>query len=182
MNDLSLFVLDIAENSVEANARNIEIAVDEYFDRFVIVVKDDGCGMDEQETNSALNTSYSSKGGNRGHGLPRLKAAAEKTGGFVKLASQRDKGTRLEAVFYKSNSPALGDINKTIRLLIFCHPDIDFVFRRTRRGKELLLDSARIRAAADAPVNSPEVSEWIKGYLQQQTQNIFGGAVDEING
>lgn len=182
MNDLSLLLLDIAENSVEANALHIEITLDEYADRFVLSINDDGCGMNEDEAYSALNTSYSSKGENRGHGLPRLKSAAEKSGGCVKLNSQKGKGTELEAVFYKSGSPILGDINKSIRLLIFCHPNIDFIFKRTRGDKELVLDASQIKSAANIPVNSYEVTEWIRDYLYEQTQIIFGGAVDEING
>lgn len=167
MNELSLFVLDIAENSVDAGALHIEITVCEYPDRFVITVSDDGCGMDENEQCLALNTDYSTKGENRGHGLPQLKSAAEKTGGGVKLCSEKGKGTRVEASFYKNGSPVLGDINKTIRLLIFCHPSVNFLFRRTSPDKELVLDTAQIRKAADMPINSYEVTAWIKGYLEE---------------
>lgn len=182
MNELSLFVLDIAENSVDAGALHIEITVCEYPDCFVITVSDDACGMDENEQCLALNTDYSTKGENRGHGLPQLKSAAEKTGGGVKLCSEKGRGTRVEASFYKNGSPVLGDINKTIRLLIFCHPSVDFLFRRTGPDKELVLDTAQIRKAADMPINSYEVTAWIKEYLDTQTKIIFGGAVDEING
>lgn len=167
MNELSLFVLDIAENSVDSGALHIEITVCEYSERFVITVSDDGCGMDENEQCLALNTDYSTKGENRGHGLPQLKSAAEKTGGGVKLCSEKGRGTRVEASFYKNGSLVLGDINKTIRLLIFCHPSVDFLFRRTSPDKELVLDTAQIRKAAGAPINSYEVTAWIKGYLEE---------------
>lgn len=167
MNELSLFILDIAENSVDSGALHIEITVCEYPDCFVITVSDDGCGMDENEQRLALNTDYSTKGETRGHGLPQLKSAAEKSGGSVKLCSEKGKGTRAEASFYKNGSLVLGDINKTIRLLIFCHPSVDFLFRRTSPDKELVLDTAQIRKAAGAPINSYEVTAWIKGYLEE---------------
>ena len=47
MQELSLNVLDIAQNSVRAGARLIEIMVDEQpeSDTMTITVADDGCGM-----------------------------------------------------------------------------------------------------------------------------------------
>ncbi|MCQ4022772.1 MULTISPECIES: ATP-binding protein [unclassified Ruminococcus] len=182
MNELSLFVLDLAENSVDSGAHNIEITVYEHPDRYDISVADDGCGMSEKEISLALNTQYSTKGDNRGNGLPMLKASAEKSGGEVIIHSQKDKGTRVEAKFYKNGSPVLGDINKTVRLLTFCHPSVDFIFRRISGDRELVLDTEQIKAAVNDAPNCPQAAKWTREYLDTQTQIIFGGAVNEING
>lgn len=45
MKELSLNILDIAENSAKAGARNIRIALAEDGALLTIVVSDDGCGM-----------------------------------------------------------------------------------------------------------------------------------------
>ena len=48
MKELSLNILDIAENSVRAGALLIEISVIETEDTLKLTVKDDGCGMTEE--------------------------------------------------------------------------------------------------------------------------------------
>ena len=50
MQDLSLHILDIVENSLAAGARRVEIRIEEDLraDRMTIEIVDDGCGMDEE--------------------------------------------------------------------------------------------------------------------------------------
>ena len=50
MQDLSLHILDVAENAVRAEAKNvtIKIAENEQNDRLVLSIKDDGVGMDKE--------------------------------------------------------------------------------------------------------------------------------------
>ena len=45
MKELSLNILDIAQNSFTAGASLTEILLTEKENRFIIQVKDDGCGM-----------------------------------------------------------------------------------------------------------------------------------------
>ena len=45
MKELSLNILDVAENSVKAKASLIEILLTEEENRLTIVISDDGCGM-----------------------------------------------------------------------------------------------------------------------------------------
>ena len=56
MEDLSLHILDIAENSIAAEARKIEIIIDENRDKdlLIIEIKDDGKGMDQKMLKKAL--------------------------------------------------------------------------------------------------------------------------------
>ena len=48
MKELSLNILDIAENSVKAGALLTEITVEEDSERLRIIINDNGCGMDEE--------------------------------------------------------------------------------------------------------------------------------------
>lgn len=182
MNELSLFVLDIAQNSAEAGATLVEILADEQEELTMIVVTDNGCGMDENITGLAVNTAYSTKGEGRGCGLPELKAAAKCSGGKLRVFSQKGKGTRVEASFLSKASPKMGDINSTIRLFSVCHPELDVVFRRRILDKELELDTRRIKKELDTAAGTAALSGRIRKYLDEQTKIIFGGAADENNG
>lgn len=63
MQDISLHLLDIIENSVRAHAANvwITVVVDILKNRLTITVKDDGVGMDEQTLRHAQDPFYTTK-------------------------------------------------------------------------------------------------------------------------
>lgn len=182
MNELSLFVLDIAQNSAEAGATLVEILADEQEKITTIAVTDNGCGMSKTAAGLAVNTPYSTKGEGRGGGLPGINAAANRSGGELKVYSEQGRGTRVEASFLSENSPKMGDINSTVRLFAVCHPELDVVFRRKVFDKEFELDTRRIKKELGRAASTAALSGMIREYLNEQTKIIFGGAADEING
>ena len=95
------------------------------------------------------------------------------TGGSFSIRSQKGRGTILTAIFVPSHVDMipLGDISGTVRLLVTCNPTLDFVYRRSRDGREFTMDTRELRQilGEDVPLNAPEVSEWIAGYLEEQT-------------
>ena len=48
MQEISLNILDIAENSVKAKATLTEITIEETKEKIVLTIKDDGTGMTEE--------------------------------------------------------------------------------------------------------------------------------------
>ena len=86
-------ILDIAENSIRAGARLIEISIDEDSknDLLTIEIKDDGHGMSPEVLKKVLDPFYTTKTVRRvGLGLPLLKDAAERSGGTFQLESQEN--------------------------------------------------------------------------------------------
>ena len=84
MQELSLNILDIAENSVKAGASLITVAVcyRPAADRLTVTITDDGCGMDAETVRKVTDPFYTSRTTRRvGMGLPLWKMAAEMTGG-----------------------------------------------------------------------------------------------------
>jgi signal transduction histidine kinase len=133
MEDLSLHILDIAENSIASSARRIEIRIEEDpgSDLLAIEIKDDGKGMDEQTLQKALDPFFTTRTTRRvGLGLPLLAQAARQTDGKIELASKPGQGTTIKATFSLSHldRQPLGDIQETIRTLVAGHPEIDFLY------------------------------------------------------
>jgi signal transduction histidine kinase len=133
MEDLSLHILDIAENSIAAGARRIEIIIDEDKDKdlLTIEIKDDGKGMDQKTLKKALDPFFTTRKTRRvGLGLSFLAQAAEESGGKIELKSVPNEGTATKATFRLSHPDCkpMGDITQTIRTLVVAHPEINFVY------------------------------------------------------
>jgi len=131
MKDLSLHILDIAENSIKSGAKKVLIKLIESKDILTLVIEDDGKGMDEETMKKALSPFFSTKKTSKyGLGLPLLKQACEATGGNLHLESELGKGTKVTAIFYKNHidMKPLGDISATLISLQSAQPDIEIEF------------------------------------------------------
>ena len=86
MPEISLNILDVAENSVRAKAALIEItvSVNTKEDTLTVVIKDDGCGMTADQVKRAQDPFFTTRTTRIvGLGLPFFKQAAESTGGKI---------------------------------------------------------------------------------------------------
>lgn len=131
MQDLSLHILDVVENSLRAGAKRVEVRLVQHDDgRLVLTIRDDGRGMDAAEQERALSPFYTSKGDKRfGLGLPLLAQAAQATGGKLTLESAPGKGTTVTVVFDADHidMKPLGDLGRTLRVLQAANPRVEFV-------------------------------------------------------
>ena len=133
MEDLSLHILDVVENSIRAGASRIEIRLEEEKSEGILhlFIIDDGSGMDRETLDIVSSPFYSSKEGKDfGLGLSLLKQAAQETEGEFEINSSIGVGTEIRASF-KNDHPdmkPLGDIMLTIRMLRLSHPGIDFQY------------------------------------------------------
>ncbi len=178
MKELSLNILDIAENSVKAKATLTEILLTQTDTTLTICIRDDGCGMDEETVRRVTDPFYTTRTTRSvGLGLPLLKLEAEMTGGSVTVQSRdartypSDHGTTVTAVFNHMHidCPPLGDVAGTLVTLVQGHPDTDFLFRHICEGEETVeLDTRQLREVlGDIPLNSFEVLQWIQGSLTE---------------
>ncbi|GHV11507.1 histidine kinase [Clostridia bacterium] len=179
MKEISLNILDIAQNSVKAKATEIGVFVIEDTAAHSLEVKitDNGCGMDEETVKRVSDPFYTSRTTRKvGLGIPFFKMEAEMTGGRFYLESKSGEGTTIGAVFYTNtfDSIPLGDIVSTILVLIQGSPDIDFRFAHTTDGHEVGVDTAELRATLgeDVPLSEPDVIAWIREYLEEQYREL----------
>ena len=182
MRELSLNVMDVAQNSVRADANLVTITVTESdkSDSLTISIADDGCGMTEEQVSQVIDPFFTTRTNRKvGLGVPLFKLSAEQTGGSFDIKSELGKGTVTTASYVKSHvdMTPLGDINSTVSILIRCNPDIDFVFTRTTDKGSFTLDTRELRVVLEGvPLDTPDVLEWIEQYLKENTENIYGGA------
>lgn len=179
MRELSLNVLDIAQNSIAAGASLTEILVkeDTVKKELLIGIYDNGKGMTEEQVNNVQDPFYTTRTTRKvGMGIPLFKMAAEQTGGSFKITSQVGAGTRVEAVF-KTDSidfTPLGDMEATISTIVSMNEDKDFIYIRSVDGREFKFSSAEIKKILDGvPLSEPSVVVWMEGYIRENTEDLF---------
>lgn len=133
MREIALHLLDIAENSVAAQAKTITIAVCEDLqnDRLTASIQDDGVGMDEETAARVIDPFVTSRTTRKvGLGIPLLKAAAEACEGSLTIESALGKGTTLTVEFQLSHIDRmpLGDLACTVLTLVVAYPTIHWLF------------------------------------------------------
>jgi anti-sigma regulatory factor (Ser/Thr protein kinase) len=179
MLELAAHILDIAENSVRAGARLIEIDIEEdtTIDSLSIKIIDDGQGMKQEEIEKVLDPFYTTKTVRRiGLGLPLLADASQRSGGSLQIESEKDKGTTVKATFGLSHvdRQPMGDIIGTLIVLIAGNSAVDFLYMHKRNNQQFKMDTRQIRKEiSDVPINHPEILKYIRGVLEE--------GFDEIN-
>lgn len=181
MRELSLNVMDIAQNSVRAEAGVIRIScLENTLDKtLTIEIGDDGAGMTHEQVEQVSNPFFTTRTTRKvGLGIPLFKMAAEQTGGSFSIDSEPGRGTLTRAVFKTDNvdMTPLGDINSTVSILIRCNAGIEFIYYRSRDDKSFTLDTRELKKIlGDVPLDNPEVMEWIDSFLKENEENLFGG-------
>lgn len=196
MKDISMHILDIAENSIAAGASMVSIGVEELTDEDVyrLAVEDNGKGMDEDFAAKATDPWVTTRTTRRvGMGLALLKHNCELAGGSLDIYTQKGKGTRVVAAFKLSHidRPPAGDIPLTIRLLMASFPDLHLIYRHRTNTGIFDFDTMQIKEViGDLPLNHPEVLRMCSRFVQEnlslihaefQMQNDYKLASDDVN-
>ena len=178
MEDLSLHILDIAENSRNAGARTIEIRIreDRLQDVLTIDITDDGEGMDAATVAQVADPFYTTRTTRRvGLGLPMLAEASRAAGGTMDVRSTPGKGTIVSATFRLGHidRKPLGNMAETITTLIAGWPDVDLTYRHDRDGGSVSFNTAEVRLRlGEEPLNSVEILNFILRYLAQEEDSL----------
>lgn len=178
MHELSLNILDVAQNSVSAGAKLIEISAIEDTKRALLVlsIKDNGCGMDEDTVRNVCDPFFTTRTTRKvGLGLPFLKQTAEQTGGSFLIESQVGKGTLVRAEYHTDSIDCmpLGDICSTISCLVTLNPNIDFKFTSVKDDKEFIFTTMEVREilGEDIALNEPAVAAFVEEYLKENSNH-----------
>jgi anti-sigma regulatory factor (Ser/Thr protein kinase) len=171
--DLSLHILDIAENSIDAGATRIEIkiVINTFDDRLILQIKDNGQGMDDNYMKKIRDPYFTTKTSKRfGLGIPLLAQSAEECKGRVAIESALNRGTTITAEFQQSHidRKPIGDIGATMMVLIDGHPEINFLLSFERNGFFYEFNSEDIKRELNGtPINLPSVLKLIKDDINE---------------
>ncbi|MDH4230960.1 MAG: ATP-binding protein [Nitrospirota bacterium] len=178
MEDISLHILDVAENSIGAGASLIRITLSEITaeDLFSLEIEDNGRGMPEDIMTKVLDPFYTTRTTRKvGLGLPLLAQSARETGGDISVRAGDRCGTIVTACFKKSHidMKPLGDITETLVVLIAGNPQVDFLFTYRINSNEFSLDTREVRKElGSVPITTPDVLSFLRDYLRTSLRDI----------
>lgn len=191
MEDLSLHLMDIVQNSVKAEAKTIEIKVitdiSKNFLKMHII--DDGWGMDKETLEKVKNPFYTTRTTRKaGLGISLFQSAAELTGGYLSISSEKGKGTELVAAFGidSFDRQPIGSIEQTVSTLVASYPHLEFILYLERLNingekKEFYFDTKEVKEKiGDIPINNLEIVTFIEEMIRENIVDIFGGVLNEI--
>lgn len=171
MEDLSLHILDVAENGITAGADLVRITVREDLgsDRLEITVEDNGRGMDAEFLRRVLDPFVTTRTTRKvGLGLSLFQQSAQEAGGDLRIESTPGKGTKVTVCMSHSHidRKPMGNLADTLVTLIEGNPGVDFVYSHRKNGGEYLFDTREIRTELEEiPINNPAVVGFIKENL-----------------
>ena len=141
MKDLSLHILDIAENSIAAEAKNIHIHISESGkdNLLTLEITDDGKGISKDMLKIVADPFVTTKKSKKvGLGISLLKSACELAEGKLVIESNEGVGSTLKATFKLNHidRKPLGDIKQTLEILTLGYQDVNFIFTH-EKGKNI---------------------------------------------
>ncbi|MFV0411720.1 MAG: ATP-binding protein [Oscillospiraceae bacterium] len=178
MQELSMNILDIAENSVRAGAGLIEIRLVQDTEKALqtLVIADNGKGMSPEMVQRVTDPFCTTRTTRKvGLGLPFLKMAAEMAGGSLTIHSEEGRGTVVTATFALGHIDLmpLGDMAATLAALVQCNPAIDFVYTFRRDAEEFAFDTREAREIlGGVPLSEPAVAVFVREYIAEHMQAI----------
>lgn len=178
MRDISLHILDIAENSVKAGAKNIIILVNEDIKKneLTLEITDDGRGMKQELAEKAADPFVTSRTTRKvGLGISLLKEAAKAAEGGLKILSKENEGTKIRAWFkydHLDRKP-LGNIAETIISLILMSADAEISYIHRKNGEEFIFDTKEIKKQLDViTLNNSEILKGLKVLINNKLKEI----------
>lgn len=171
MKELSLHLLDIAENSISAGASHVKISINENIveNQLIMSVKDNGKGMTPEMVQRIIDPFTTSRTTRKvGLGIPLLKAAAEMCNGFLSISSQPGNGTEIIVQFQHDHIDRMpiGDIAATMLHLVVGSPDIHWTFTHQVNENVFEFDDQFLKEELDGiPFSEPEVLSFIRNEL-----------------
>jgi hypothetical protein len=176
MKELSLHILDLIQNSIEANAKNIFLEIKENDNEIMIRIKDDGKGIPKEileDIKSPFTTTRKTR--RIGLGISLFNEIITNCGGELQIMSEPGKGTEIIALLpsFHWDLPPWGDIVGTIYSIIATSPHIDFHIKIFLRGKNFEFSTKDIKKEINGlPINHPEVLSFIHNYLKENLGGV----------
>ena len=162
MNDLSLYILDLLFNCIEAKSKNIKLIINEdsINNLLLIYIEDDGIGMTKDQIDKVVDPFFTSRTTRKvGLGIPLFKELCEQCCGTFRIKSKENAGTSITATFkYDAiDLPDIGDIQDTICAIIL-NQDIDLIYQHIYKDKEFIFNTKEVKQVIEGmTINNPRI-------------------------
>ncbi len=174
MEELSLYILDLVQNSVAAQAKHIriEVRLDPENDRLTVVISDDGRGMSDELLAKVTSPFVTTRKTRKvGLGLPMIRQLCDMCEGSFDIKSRLGEGTTLTLSFRMSHIdlPPMGSLPDTMLSLVNGSPeDVDFELAYSNGAEGFTFSTSEIREVlGGVKLNTPDVLVWIRDYIAE---------------
>jgi hypothetical protein len=181
MNDLSMHIIDIIQNSISAGAGLINLSVEENYpsDKLTISISDNGKGMNAEQLSKLSDPFFTSRTTRKvGLGIPLLKQSAEQSGGELRVDSEVGVGTIVSASFQLSNidRPPLGDIANAFILMVSSNPLLDFTLNYKINDSDYSFNTVEVKEVLEGiPLNDASIIRTLTEMIRENIKDLKNG-------
>lgn len=178
MKEISLNIMDLAQNSIRAKASEIEIAVCESMKENIlkIDINDNGTGMTPEMLQRVTDPFFTSRTTRKvGLGIPLFKQLVEQCNGSILIKSEEGKGTQVLSTMELNNidRQPMGDIAGVLVLLVSANPRIRFLYTHKTDSGLYTLDTAEIKEALGVTeYYEPGILKYLKEMIYENLKEI----------
>ncbi len=178
MFDLSLYILDIAYNSIRAQAKNLNIMIEiiEKINRLTIEILDDGKGIKKENLGNVTSPFYTTRDTRKvGLGLPFIKEIANQANGDIEILSEENEYTKVKIWmdYIHIDRPELGDLSMTIYNLCLNDILVNFIFRFN--DQEFIFKKSEVLEILDGvPLTEYQIMKYIRSYIKDNICEVKG--------
>ncbi|WP_439182455.1 ATP-binding protein [Carboxylicivirga taeanensis] len=168
--------MDIVQNSVRAQAKNIglSIIIDEPW--LVIRVQDDGTGMDKPTLKKVKDPFYTSRRTRKvGMGIPLILQNAEMTGGHLQIESELGSGTTLTAKFGLKHidRPPMGDFASTAAMMMTGNEGVNLQLIVQHGEQQFAVTTNEVKEVlGDVDIRLPRVTRFLKEMIEENLKEL----------
>lgn len=180
MRDLSQHILDLAQNSIRAQASLVIIRLHIGENgTLTMIITDNGKGMNQTTLAHATDPFFTTKQGKRiGLGLSMMQANAERAGGSMQVESTEGKGTTVTVTMDRNHVDCLplGNLEETMLALSFASADADIRFEGSTPEGTCVYDTHLMKQELqEQNISAARLMTSMQQALHQSFNSIFGG-------
>ena len=172
-------ISDLVHNSIEADATQITLVLEESDNTLNVEIRDNGKGMSAEILRKAKDPFYTEAGKHRhrrvGLGLPFLFQTAEAIGGQAEIDSKEGAGTTVRFRFNMAHVdlPEFGDFAAAAAALMSYGFDGNLVIRRIVDGREYAVEKRELHEVL-GDLNSVDSLQMMKKFLETNEEELNG--------
>jgi len=176
MDDLSLYLLDLVQNSIAARASAIELSIVED-DMLHVSIIDNGIGMDSKTVERVTSPFYTTRKTRKvGLGLPLIKMLTEQTDGTFSIHSALNQGTTLKLTFnhHHLDMPPFGNLGEMV-YMISIHQDVNnFTFTYEKNGEHYIYSLSEMKSLLGETIFEHSMMQALIELINQEIEKIRG--------